>query len=96
MITIIKLFKRKPELHWPALMWFLSATIADVLITVTLVINLVSMSSGHHPSVGSKAAWVTVDPCANRILSLDVRRVLPQQMMPSLKSFEVSLAREVA
>jgi len=46
MITIIKLFKRKPELHWPALMWFLSATVADVLITVTLVINLSKRKTG--------------------------------------------------
>ncbi|KXN86822.1 hypothetical protein AN958_09558 [Leucoagaricus sp. SymC.cos] len=46
LITIIKLFKRKPELHWPALMWFLSATIADVLITITLVINLSRRKTG--------------------------------------------------
>lgn len=46
LITIIKLFKRKPELHWPALMWFLSATIADILITITLVINLSRRKTG--------------------------------------------------
>ncbi|KAF9445151.1 hypothetical protein P691DRAFT_710809 [Macrolepiota fuliginosa MF-IS2] len=46
MITIIKLFKRKPELHWPALMWFLAATVADVLITGTLVINLSRRKTG--------------------------------------------------
>jgi len=40
-ISIIKLFSRKPELHWSALVWFLAAAVADVLITVTLVINLV-------------------------------------------------------
>lgn len=45
MIIIIKLFKRKAELHWPALMWFLSATVADVLITGTLVMNLVGIYS---------------------------------------------------
>lgn len=46
MIVVVKLFKRKPELHWPALMWFLSATVADVLITGTLVINLSKRRTG--------------------------------------------------
>lgn len=42
MIVKIKLFSRKPELHWSALVWFLSACIADVLITGVLVLTLVS------------------------------------------------------
>ncbi|KAJ3576375.1 hypothetical protein NP233_g460 [Leucocoprinus birnbaumii] len=46
LITIIKLFKRKPELHWPALMWFLSACLADIIITITLVINLSRRKTG--------------------------------------------------
>jgi hypothetical protein len=45
-IIIIKSFSRKPELHWSALVWFLAATVADVLITVTLVINLSRRRTG--------------------------------------------------
>ncbi|KAL9710040.1 hypothetical protein Ac2012v2_007102 [Leucoagaricus gongylophorus] len=45
-IIIIKLFSRKPELHLSALVWFLSATVADVLITGTLVINLSRRKTG--------------------------------------------------
>ncbi|EKM82062.1 hypothetical protein AGABI1DRAFT_112209 [Agaricus bisporus var. burnettii JB137-S8] len=45
-IIIIKSFSRKPELHWSALVWFLAATVADVLITVTLVINLSKRKTG--------------------------------------------------
>jgi hypothetical protein len=43
-IVIIKSFSRKPELHTSALVWFLAACVADVLITVTLVANLVSIT----------------------------------------------------
>ncbi|KAF9479862.1 hypothetical protein BDN70DRAFT_878286 [Pholiota conissans] len=42
----IKLFARKPELHWPALVWFLSASIADVLITIVLVLTLSKCKTG--------------------------------------------------
>lgn len=41
MLVIIKLFARKPELHNPALVWFLASCAADILITVSLVVNLV-------------------------------------------------------
>lgn len=37
----IQLFIRKPELHTPALVWFLSACVADILITAGLVFSLV-------------------------------------------------------
>ena len=40
-LGIIKLFARKPELHTPALVWFLSSCVADVLITGSLVFYLV-------------------------------------------------------
>ena len=40
-LVAIKVFARKPELHTPALVWFLSACIADVLITISLVFTLV-------------------------------------------------------
>lgn len=45
LIVKVKVFARKPELHWPALLWFLSAVVSDVMITVVLVITLVSMLS---------------------------------------------------
>jgi hypothetical protein len=41
MVVKLKLFARKPELHLPALVWFLSSCVADILITVFLVISLV-------------------------------------------------------
>jgi hypothetical protein len=50
-IVLIKLFSRKPELHWSALVWFLAACVADVLITVTLVMNLVSIPEAMNPVV---------------------------------------------
>jgi hypothetical protein len=40
-IIIIKVFAKKPELHSPALVWFLSTCVADVVITISLVISLV-------------------------------------------------------
>jgi hypothetical protein len=46
LIIKIKLFSRKPELHWPALVWFLSATLADVMITATLVLSLSRRKTG--------------------------------------------------
>ncbi|KAF5377402.1 hypothetical protein D9757_009723 [Collybiopsis confluens] len=45
-IAIIKLFARKPELHWPALLWFLTSCVADLLITVTLVRTLSQRKTG--------------------------------------------------
>ncbi|KAF8808497.1 hypothetical protein BYT27DRAFT_7189007 [Phlegmacium glaucopus] len=42
----LKLFALKPKLHWPALMWFISAVIADVLITSVLVYNLSKRKTG--------------------------------------------------
>jgi len=78
-ISIIKLFSRKPELHWSALVWFLSATVADVLITVTLVINLVCTE-----------VWIEM-VFTFTIYSRDVRQDLLQQMMPYPRSFEVGL-----
>ena len=42
LIIKVKVFARKIELHWSALVWFLAACVADVLITVVLVVTLVS------------------------------------------------------
>ncbi|KAJ3507118.1 hypothetical protein NLJ89_g6485 [Agrocybe chaxingu] len=46
LIAKFKLFSRKPELHTSALVWFLSACVADVLITVVLVMSLSSRKTG--------------------------------------------------
>ncbi|KAF7335217.1 hypothetical protein MSAN_02355000 [Mycena sanguinolenta] len=40
-VGIIKQFMHKPELHAPALVWFLASGAADVIITVVLVFTLV-------------------------------------------------------
>lgn len=45
LIVNIKVFAHKPKLHWPALLWFLSTIVSDIMITVVLVITLVSMLS---------------------------------------------------
>ncbi|KAF9459784.1 hypothetical protein BDZ94DRAFT_1267364 [Collybia nuda] len=45
-LVIIKLFARKPELHNPALVWFLASCAADILITATLVLNLSKRRTG--------------------------------------------------
>jgi hypothetical protein len=40
-IVHVKVYARKPDLHWPALVWLLASGIADAMITLSLVINLV-------------------------------------------------------
>ncbi|CAK5266948.1 unnamed protein product [Mycena citricolor] len=45
-IQILRLFAKKPLLHHPALVWFLTSCVADVLITVTLVITLSRKKTG--------------------------------------------------
>ena len=41
-VTQIRKFSRKPELHWPAMLWLVASAIGDVVITVSLVWYLVS------------------------------------------------------
>jgi hypothetical protein len=45
-IPIVKTFANKPKLHNPALLWFLSASVADVLITASLVFTLSKRKTG--------------------------------------------------
>jgi len=45
-VAILKLFALKPELHWPALLWWLTSTAADLLITGTLVRSLSKRKTG--------------------------------------------------
>ncbi|KAL0573854.1 hypothetical protein V5O48_008095 [Marasmius crinis-equi] len=46
MVGVIKTFARKPELHTPALVWFLTSCVADILITTTLVRSLSQRKTG--------------------------------------------------
>ncbi|CAK5271666.1 unnamed protein product [Mycena citricolor] len=45
-IQILRLFAKKPLLHLPALVWFLTSCVADLLITVTLVVSLSRKKTG--------------------------------------------------
>ncbi|KAJ7583578.1 hypothetical protein C8J56DRAFT_1167453 [Mycena floridula] len=45
-IPILKLFVKKPLLHWSALVWLLSSCISDALITVALVRSLTLRKTG--------------------------------------------------
>ncbi|KAF8914426.1 hypothetical protein CPB84DRAFT_1759235 [Gymnopilus junonius] len=63
LIIKIKLFARKPELHWPALVWFLSATVADVMITAVLVMTLSRRKTG----------FVATDDAISKIIRMTVQ-----------------------
>ncbi|KJA15302.1 hypothetical protein HYPSUDRAFT_393214 [Hypholoma sublateritium FD-334 SS-4] len=63
LLVKIKLFSRKPELHWPALVWFLSACVADVMITVVLVFTLSKRKTG----------FVATDGAIEKIIRLTVQ-----------------------
>nr|GAT50172.1 predicted protein [Mycena chlorophos] len=45
-IQILREFAKKPLLHHPALLWFLASCVADVLITITLVVVLSRKKTG--------------------------------------------------
>ncbi|GLB38883.1 hypothetical protein LshimejAT787_0600450 [Lyophyllum shimeji] len=62
-ITIVKLFARKPELHNPALVWFLSSCVADVLITGSLVYSLSKRRTG----------FVATDDAISRLIRMTVQ-----------------------
>ncbi|KAH9482228.1 hypothetical protein JR316_0004325 [Psilocybe cubensis] len=63
LIVKIKLFARKPELHWPALVWFLSACVADIMITAVLVISLSKRKTG----------FVATDDAVSKIIRMTVQ-----------------------
>jgi hypothetical protein len=46
MVQILRQFAKKPLLHNPALLWFLASCVADVLITVSLVLTLSKKKTG--------------------------------------------------
>ncbi|KAJ7778829.1 hypothetical protein DFH07DRAFT_950842 [Mycena maculata] len=45
-LEIIKTFAKKPKMHNSALLWFLSSCVADILITISLVISLATRKTG--------------------------------------------------
>ncbi|RDB17460.1 hypothetical protein Hypma_001627 [Hypsizygus marmoreus] len=45
-VVHVRRYTRKPELHWPALMWLLASAIADVTITVSLSMHLRRRKTG--------------------------------------------------
>ncbi|KAG6860540.1 hypothetical protein C0995_010002 [Termitomyces sp. Mi166 len=62
-ITILKLFIKKPLLHTPALVWFLSACVADILITASLVYSLSKRRTG----------FVRTDDAISKIIRMTVQ-----------------------
>ncbi|TFK36160.1 hypothetical protein BDQ12DRAFT_634540 [Crucibulum laeve] len=62
-IVKVKLFSRKPELHWPALLWFLAACISDILITIVLVVSLSKRKTG----------FVATDDAISKIIRMTVQ-----------------------
>ncbi|KAF9000864.1 hypothetical protein BDQ17DRAFT_1359107 [Cyathus striatus] len=62
-IVIIKQFIRKPELHEPALLWFLAACISDIMITVVLVVTLSKRRTG----------FETTDDAISKIIRMTVQ-----------------------
>ncbi|KAF4619716.1 hypothetical protein D9613_004814 [Agrocybe pediades] len=62
LIVKVQEFARKPELHWPALVWFISACAADVLITGVLVVALTKRKTG----------FVATDDVVSKIIRMTV------------------------
>ncbi|KAJ6468784.1 hypothetical protein C8R45DRAFT_1017578 [Mycena sanguinolenta] len=52
MVQILRQFAKKPLLHNSALLWFLAACVADILITVSLVITLTKKKTGFSATDG--------------------------------------------
>jgi len=46
MIRVVKTFANKPKLHNSALLWFLASCVADILITISLVLSLTRRKTG--------------------------------------------------
>lgn len=62
-VVHVRRYSRKPELHWPALLWLLSSAIADVTITISLVFNLARRKTG----------FSGTDDAINRIIRLTIQ-----------------------
>ncbi|KAF8519875.1 hypothetical protein BU17DRAFT_89450 [Hysterangium stoloniferum] len=46
-ISVVRVFARKPELHWPAVMWLVATAVVDVLITISLTVSLSRRKTGY-------------------------------------------------
>lgn len=67
----IKLIVRKPELHYPALLWFLSSSVADVVITIALVRGLSKRRTG----------FVATDDVISKIIRMTIQTGLPTALV---------------
>ncbi|KAF4563993.1 hypothetical protein EYR36_003242 [Pleurotus pulmonarius] len=65
-VATIRVFSRKPELHWPALTWLLASAIADALITSTLVYSLV-------PQYKRKTGFKDTDSVIERVIRFTIQ-----------------------
>ncbi|KAF5364845.1 hypothetical protein D9757_011276 [Collybiopsis confluens] len=74
-IAILKLFAKKPELHWSALLWFLTSCVADLLITGTLVRTLVRLtfSSVYGAQSQRKTGFGATDTMIDKLIRLTVQ-----------------------
>ncbi|KIJ91769.1 hypothetical protein K443DRAFT_126157 [Laccaria amethystina LaAM-08-1] len=71
LIVKVKVFARKPELHWPALLWFLSAVVSDVMITVVLVITLITQCAEYKHK--RKTGYTASDDVISKIIRMTVQ-----------------------
>ncbi|KAJ7238119.1 hypothetical protein B0H12DRAFT_100259 [Mycena haematopus] len=62
-VALIKQFVHKPELHAPALVWFLASCAADVIITVALVLTLTHRKTG----------FVATDSVIDKIIRMTIQ-----------------------
>ncbi|KAG6915779.1 hypothetical protein DXG01_009861 [Tephrocybe rancida] len=62
-VVHIRRYARKPELHWPAMLWLLASAIADITITVSLTLNLARRRTG----------FAGTDDAINRIIRLTIQ-----------------------
>lgn len=62
-VVHVRRYARKPDLHWPALVWLLASAIADVTITVSLAFNLARRKTG----------FSGTDDAINRIIRLTIQ-----------------------
>ncbi|KAF8068069.1 hypothetical protein FPV67DRAFT_1171021 [Lyophyllum atratum] len=63
MVAVVRLFARKPELHNPALVWFLASCAGDILITGSLVFSLSKRRTG----------FVATDDAISRLIRMTVQ-----------------------
>ncbi|KAF5335883.1 hypothetical protein D9757_015140 [Collybiopsis confluens] len=87
-IAILKLFAKKPELHWSALLWFLTSCVADLLITGTLVRTLRKTGFGATDTMIDKLIRLTVQTgmITNFIWDLMLSKLYANCLMSTLNA----------